>query len=197
MTRALVIVDVQNDFCEGGSLAVAGGSATAGKITRYLREHGQEYGHLVASRDYHIAPGSHFSDNPDFYRTWPPHCVTGTPGAQFHPAFDVSLVEAVFSKGEYTAAYSAFEGADEAGTPLADWLRGHGADAVDVAGIATDFCVHATSIDAVRAGFATRVLLDLTAGVNPDSTRAAMTEMREAGAELTGEPVLAPWESTL
>ena len=197
MARVLVIVDVQNDFCEGGSLAVAGGAATAGKITRYLRERGREYDHVVASRDYHVEPGSHFSDNPDFSHSWPRHCVAGTPGAQFHPAFDTSLVGAVFSKGTYTAAYSAFEGTDDAGTPLADWLRGHGAGAVDVAGIATDFCVRATSIDAIRAGFTTRVLLDLTAGVDPASTRAAMAEMREAGAELAGTPVLAPGESKL
>lgn len=192
-----MIVDVQNDFCEGGSLAVAGGAATAGMITRYLREHGREYDQVVASCDYHIAPGSHFSDNPDFSHSWPPHCVAGTPGAEFHPAFDNTLVGTVFSKGEYTAAYSAFEGGDDAGTPLADWLRGHGADAVDVAGIATDYCVYATSIDAVRAGFATRVLLDLTAGVDPATTRAAMAELREAGAELAGQPVLAPGEGTL
>ncbi|MBO0808287.1 MAG: isochorismatase family protein, partial [Actinobacteria bacterium] len=153
--------------------------------------------HVVASRDYHIAPGSHFSDNPDFSHSWPPHCVAGTPGAEFHPAFDTSLVGAVFTKGTYTAAYSAFEGADDAGTPLADWLRGHGAGAVDVAGIATDYCVRATSLDAARAGFATRVLLDLTAGVDPATTRAAMAELREAGAELAGQPVLAPGESKL
>ena len=192
-----MIVDVQNDFCEGGSLAVAGGAATAASITRYLSGHGAEYAHVVASRDYHIEPGPHFSADPDFADSWPRHCVAGTPGSQFHPSFDTSRVDAVFSKGAYSAAYSAFEGTDEAGRPLADWLRGQGIDELDVAGIATDFCVRATAIDAARLGFATRVLLDLTAGVSPESTQAALSEMRAAGAELVGEPVLAPGESIL
>jgi nicotinamidase/pyrazinamidase len=188
--RALVIVDVQNDFCEGGSLAVAGGAATARAITRYLAGRGSGYRHVVASRDYHVDPGGHFSAHPDFTRSWPPHCVVGTPGAQFHPGFDVSRAEAVFSKGAHEAAYSAFEAADEAGTLLADWLRERGVDALDVAGIATDYCVRATALDAARAGFATRVLLGLTAGVDPVTTAAALSELREAGAELAGDPLL-------
>ncbi len=192
-----MIVDVQNDFCEGGSLAVAGGAATAAAITRYLAGHGADYAHVVASRDYHIEPGPHFSADPDFAGTWPQHCVAGTPGAQFHPSFDTSRVDAVFSKGAYAAAYSAFEGTDEAGTPLADWLRGQGIGELDVVGIATDYCVRATAVDAARLGFATRVLLELTAGVSADSTRAALAEMRAAGAELVGEPLLAPGESIL
>ena len=192
-----MIVDVQNDFCEGGSLAVAGGAATAAAITRYLSGQGARYAHVIASRDYHVEPGSHFSADPDFAGTWPRHCVAGTPGSQFHPSFDTSRVDAVFSKGAYAAAYSAFEGTDEAGTPLADWLRGHGIDELDVVGIATDFCVRATSLDAARLGFATRVLLDLTAGVSPESTQAALAEMRAAGAELVGKPLLAPGESIL
>ncbi len=195
--RALLIVDVQNDFCEGGSLAVAGGAAIAAAITRYLAGHAAEYAHVIASRDYHIEPGSHFSASPDFAGTWPPHCVAGTPGAQFHPSFDTSQVDAVFSKGAYTAAYSAFEGTNENGQPLADWLREHGVDALDVVGIATDYCVRASALDAARLGLHTRVLLDLTAGVDPGTTQAAIAGMREAGAELTGEPLLAPGESIL
>lgn len=178
------MVDVQNDFCEGGSLAVAGGAATAAAITRYLAAGAGGYGHVVASRDYHIDPGGHFSDSPDFAASWPPHCVVGTPGAQFHQALDTGPFEAVFSKGAHTAAYSAFEGADEAGTPLAAWLRAHGVDALDIAGIATDYCVRATAIDAAGAGLATRVLLPLTAGVAPTSTEEAAAAMREAGTEI-------------
>jgi nicotinamidase/pyrazinamidase len=188
--RALVIVDVQNDFCEGGSLGVAGGAATAEAISRYLAQGGGGYDHVVASRDYHIDPGSHFSADPDFAHSWPPHCVAGSPGAQFHPALDTSRVETVFSKGAHTAAYSGFDGRDEDGTPLADWLRARGVDQLDVAGIATDYCVRATAIDAARAGFATRVLLDLTAGVDPATTREAIGEMAAAGAELAGAPLL-------
>ena len=118
--------------------------------------------------------------------SWPPHCVVGTPGAEFHPAFDTGAVEAVFMKGNYSAAYSGFEGADENGTPLAEWLRQRGVDEVDVVGIATDYCVQATAADAADAGFATRVLLDLTAGVAPESTAKAIEDLRAAGVEVTG-----------
>jgi len=189
--RALVIVDVQNDFCEGGSLAVGGGAATAAAISRYLAAQSRGYSHVVASRDYHVDPGDHFSDEPDFSGSWPPHCVAGTAGAQFHPDFDTSPVSAVFSKGAASAAYSVFEGTDEAGTPLVTWLRERGVDELDVAGIATDHCVRATALDAARHGFTTRVLLWLTAGVSPVTTAAALDEMRAAGVELAGAPVLA------
>jgi nicotinamidase/pyrazinamidase len=184
--RALVIVDVQNDFCEGGSLAVVGGAATAAAISRYVAAEGGSYAHVIASRDYHIEPGSHFSAAPDFSRSWPPHCVAGTVGAQFHPDFDTSRVDAVFSKGAHTAAYSGFEGTDEAGTPLGAWLREHGVDALDVVGIATDYCVRATALDAARQGLTTRVLLDLTAGVDPTTVAEAVGEMAAAGVELVG-----------
>jgi nicotinamidase/pyrazinamidase len=189
--RALVIVDVQNDFCEGGSLAVEGGAAAAAAISRYLAAQGAGYGHVVASRDYHVDPGTHFSAEPDFSTSWPPHCVVGTVGAQFHPDLDTSRVETVFSKGAHAAAYSGFEGTDEAGTPLGTWLRDRGVDALDVVGIATDYCVRATALDAARQGFATRVLLGLTEGVDPVTTAEALDEMRAAGVELAGAPRLA------
>src|SRR6516225_10276684 len=136
--RALIVVDVQNDFCEGGSLAVTGGSAVAAAITAYLAAEGNSYAHVVASRDYHIDPGDHFSDHPDFAGTWPPHCVAGTTGAEFHPDLDTSRLEAVFSKGAHAAAYSGFEGTEESGTPLSTWLRERDVDQLDVTGIATD-----------------------------------------------------------
>jgi nicotinamidase/pyrazinamidase len=184
--RALIVVDVQNDFCEGGSLGVAGGAAVAAAITAYLAADGDGYAHVVASRDFHIDPGDHFSDHPDFAGTWPPHCVAGTPGAEFHPNLDTGQLETVFSKGRYAAAYSGFEGADDAGTPLAGWLRERGVDALDVAGIATDYCVRATALDAAREGFATRVLLHLTVGVDPVTTGEAVAALRDAGVELAG-----------
>ena len=187
--RALIIVDVQNDFCEGGSLAVDGGGDVARGISRYLQDdHG--YAHIVATNDYHIDPGSHFSGQPDYASTWPPHCGAGTPGAEHHPDLNTTRVEATFRKGTHAAAYSGFEGIDDTGTPLADWLREHGVDEVDVVGIATDYCVRATAADAARAGFATRVLLDLTAGVTPESTAKALDELTAAGVELTGTPLL-------
>jgi nicotinamidase/pyrazinamidase len=191
--RALIIVDVQNDFCEGGSLAVAGGSEVARGVSRYLAagpppDEPGGYAHVVASRDYHRDPGGHFSPHPDFATSWPPHCVIGTPGADFHPDLDTSHIDAVFSKGEHEAAYSAFEGVDDAGTGLGRWLRERGVTAVDVVGIATDYCVRATAIDAARQGFATRVLRGLTAGVDPATTQAALGGMREAGVTLDGTP---------
>ncbi|HEY7144254.1 MAG TPA: nicotinamidase [Streptosporangiaceae bacterium] len=189
MTRALVIVDVQNDFCEGGSLAVAGGGAVARNISAALADGGDDWKYVVATRDYHIDPGAHFSAEPDFAGTWPRHCVAGTPGARFHPDLTVSHLQAVFSKGAYAAAYSGFEGSSDDGQPLAAWLRERGVTEVDVAGIATDYCVRATGVDAARAGFATRVLLSLTAGVDPLTTAEALTALREAGAQLSGTPL--------
>ena len=184
--RALIIVDVQNDFCEGGSLAVAGGTAVAAAITGHLHSAAGDYAHVVATRDHHIDPGGHFAEHPDYLETWPPHCVVGTGGVELHPELDREPIEAVFDKGEHAAAYSGFEGAAD-GVGLADWLRGHGVDAVDVVGIATDHCVRATALDAVGNGFATRVLLPLTAGVAEASTEAALDQLRTAGVDLEGE----------
>ena len=182
--RALIVVDVQKDFCEGGSLAVTGGAAVAAAVTELLGQH--DYDHVVATMDWHIDPGAHFSEEPDYRDSWPRHCEVGTPGVDFHPAFDPSAVEAVFHKGHYSAAYSGFEGATEDdGTTLADWLRAHDVDTVDVVGIATDYCVKATAADAVAAGFTTRVLLDLTAGVSPTSTAEAVDALRAAGVDVS------------
>jgi nicotinamidase/pyrazinamidase len=189
MARALVIVDVQNDFCEGGSLPVTGGSAVASAISGTLAGHGR-WEHVVATQDYHIDPGSHFGDPPDFVDSWPVHCVVGTPGAELHPNLRTDRIEAVFRKGEHAAAYSGFEG--YAGdVMLATWLREHGVDAVDVVGIATDHCVRATALDAARAGFATTVLLDLTAGVARSTVDSALEQLQKAGVRLVGAPVVA------
>jgi nicotinamidase/pyrazinamidase len=186
VTRALIVVDVQNDFCEGGSLAVAGGRAVAAAISEHVRAAGSGYGHVVATRDHHIDPGGHFAEQPDYLETWPAHCVAGTDGVELHPDLDRAPVEAVFDKGHYSAAYSGFEGRAD-GVPLADWLRARDVDAVDVVGIATDHCVRATALDAVAAGFATRVLLPLTAGVAEASTDAALAQLRAAGVDTEGE----------
>jgi nicotinamidase/pyrazinamidase len=196
MTRALIVVDVQNDFCEGGSLAVAGGADVAFSIAGVLHRwqeaepDDREYDRVVATRDHHIDPGAHFSTNPDFVQSWPPHCVAGTIGAGFHPNLDPQPFDAVFDKGAHAAAYSGFEGRSHDGVPLADWLRSHSVTSVDVVGIATDHCVRATALDAVHEGFSTRVLLGMTAGVTRATTEAAITEMRAAGVILEGAPVL-------
>jgi nicotinamidase/pyrazinamidase len=196
MHRALIVVDVQNDFCEGGSLPVGGGADVAAAITDLVGEAAAVgYRHVIATRDCHISPGDHFAERPDYGRSWPVHCVAGTEGVGFHPNFAPAVasgaIDAVFDKGAYAAAYSGFEGADENGVPLAAWLRGRGVTEVDVVGIATDHCVRATALDAAREGFTTRVLLDLTAGVAAESTERALEELRGAGVELRGKPVLA------
>jgi nicotinamidase/pyrazinamidase len=194
MRRALIIVDVQNDFCEGGSLPVAGGAEVAAAITDLVAERTSGYDHVVATRDHHIDPGAHFSPEPDFVRSWPVHCVAGTEGVGFHPNFAPAVtsgaVEAVFDKGAHAAAYSGFEGRNEHNVGLATWLREHQVTEVDVVGIATDHCVKATALDAAREGFTTRVLLDLTAGVAKATTDAALAELRSAGVVLTGTPVV-------
>jgi nicotinamidase/pyrazinamidase len=184
--RALLIVDVQNDFCEGGSLEVVGGQSVAHAISEFLATP-RGYDYIVATKDFHIDPGEHFSDHPDFAASWPRHCVVGTDGAEFHPDFDPSVVDAVFTKGRYAAAYSGFEGTDESGTSLADWLRARDVDDVDIVGIATDYCVLATAVDAVAAGFATRVLLSLTAGVAAETSAKAVEDMRAKGVDIIDE----------
>ena len=196
MTRALIVVDVQNDFCEGGSLAVGEGADVAFSIAGLLHRwqeaepDDRDYDHVVATRDHHIDPGAHFSTHPDFVESWPPHCVAGTIGAGFHPNLDPQPFDAIFDKGAHAAAYSGFEGRSHDGMPLADWLRSHSVTSVDVVGIATDHCVRATALDAVREGFETRVLLDMTAGVALDTTERALVDMRTAGVHLAGKPVV-------
>jgi nicotinamidase/pyrazinamidase len=185
--RALVIVDVQNDFCEGGSLAVAGGAAVARAISDYLASpDGVSYDHVIASQDFHVDPGSHFSAEPDYFSSWPAHCVADTPGAQFHADLDTSRIEEIFRKGRYAAAYSGFEGTSQDGDSLDSWLRQRGVADVHVVGIATDYCVYATAADAAKAGFATRVLLNMTAGVDQHTIAAAIEKLRDGGVSLSG-----------
>jgi nicotinamidase/pyrazinamidase len=190
MKRALVVVDVQNDFCEGGSLPVTGGARVAHDIAELVHrwvEQGPEaaaYDHVVATKDHHVDPGDHWSRDPDYVDTWPVHCQVGTDGEAFHPNLDPQPFEAIFLKGEHRAAYSGFEGRTTNGVALADWLREHEVTEVDICGIATDHCVRATALDAAREGFGTRVLLALCAGVAPQTTQAALTAMREAGVDV-------------
>jgi nicotinamidase/pyrazinamidase len=196
--RALVVVDVQHDFCEGGSLGVAGGNGVAEAIANLLATGAHGYAHVVATQDWHVDPREHFSAAPDFATTWPAHCRVGTDGATLHDALAASPasdhIEAMFRTGAYAAAYSGFEGTTDGGddtqVPLATWLRDHGVTAVDVVGIATDHCVRATAIDAAHEGFATTVLLELTAGVAAATTEDALQQMSAAGVQLVGQPVV-------
>lgn len=179
MAHALIVVDCQVDFCEGGALGVDGGNAVAEAVAELLdTEHG--YAFVVATRDHHIDPGGHFSDEPDFVDSWPPHCVVGTDGQQFHDALHGFAFDAVFDKGSYEAAYSGFEatiGATDDGVGLAQWLGEHGVTKVDIVGIATDYCVRATALDAAEEGFDTTVLSGLTAAVHPDNVSDVADEL--------------------
>ena len=184
--RALVIVDVQNDFCPGGPLATERGNEVAHLIGNYLEgdlAKVNDYAHVVATQDWHIDPGAHFSTTPDFVDSWPRHCVADTEGAAMHEALAHSPIEAYFRKGEYEAAYSGFEGTAD-GEGLADWLRSRDVTAIDVVGIATDHCVRATTLDGLKAGFDVRVLTGMCAAVDNARGDAAFLEMEKSGAEL-------------
>ena len=186
MSRALIVVDVQNDFTEGGALAVAGGAHVAEAVTEHLRRSGGRYDLVVASRDWHAADGDnggHFSAEPDWVDSWPVHCVAGTPGADYHPALDATLVDVHVTKGTGSPAYSMFEGVTGDGSSTAQALASRGIDEVDVVGLATDHCVRASALDAARAGLRVRVLTDLVAGVGAESSAAALDELRAAGVE--------------
>jgi nicotinamidase/pyrazinamidase len=189
MGRALIVVDVQNDFCPGGSLAVEGGDAVASRITRWLDSSRDSYDLVVATMDWHPAPTDapsfgHFSANPDHVTTWPAHCVNGTVGAELHPNLVLPADAVLLCKGEHDAAYSGFEAHDDEGRSLADILRRDDVAAVDIVGLATDYCVRATALDAVQSGLSVRVLAWLTAGVARESTERALEEMRAAGIEV-------------
>ncbi|GCE75549.1 isochorismatase family protein [Cellulomonas biazotea] len=182
--RALVVVDVQPTFCEGGALPVEGGNAVARDIAQYVADHRDRYALVVTTQDWHIEPGDHFSDTPDFVDTWPPHGVAGSAEADLHPALAAVVPEASVKKGQYAAAYSGFEGVDGEGRGLAQILADAEVTDVDVVGLAESHCVRSTAIDAVGLGLRTRVLTDLTAPVTPELGAAAREQMRAAGAEL-------------
>lgn len=185
--RALLIVDVQNDFCEGGSLAVAGGAAVAQKITDFLKTHSADYSLVVASRDWHDSNSSndgHFAIDgaaPDFVNSWPPHCVSGTPGADYHANLDQSFIGVQVRKGMGHASYSAFEGITTDGRTLEQVLSDAEVTELDVVGIATDYCVLASALDARKTGIAVNVLTDMCAGISVASTDAALAKLEQAG----------------
>ncbi|MGR0220589.1 isochorismatase family protein [Agromyces sp. ZXT2-6] len=189
MSRALFIIDVQNDFTEGGALGVDGGAAVAAGITEYLADHRDDYSLVVASRDWHDPDndnGGHFATDaePDFATTWPKHCMAGTPGAEYHPALDTSPVDVHIRKGQGVPAYSIFEGTDDTGASITELLTRHGITDVDVVGIATDHCVRASALDALEHGQHVRVLSDLIAGVAAETSEAALAELGHAGAAI-------------
>ncbi|ABY23203.1 pyrazinamidase [Renibacterium salmoninarum ATCC 33209] len=205
MAQALIIVDVQNDFCEGGSLAVDGGAEVATAISELLDD-ATEFDVVAATQDWHIDPGSHFSETPNFQDSWPVHCVAGSRGAQLHANLDAEYIDAYFRKGQFSAAYSGFEGilaadlevplgeakasqelTSEDRSSLDDWLRENDVHTVTIAGLATDHCVRATALDAIQAGYDVRLLVNLCAGVDVEASEAALAEMADAGVELVVE----------
>ena len=189
--RALVIVDVQPTFCEGGALAVAGGDAVARRIAGFAAEHRTRYDLVITTQDWHVDPGDHFSDTPDYVDTWPPHGVAGTAEAELHPALADLHPEVSVRKGMHQAAYSGFEGVDPHGRSLATVLAWTGIEAVDVVGIAESHCVKETALDAQRLGLRTRVLTDLTVPVDEAQGAAARAVLAERGVTLTTSDALA------
>jgi nicotinamidase/pyrazinamidase len=188
MSKALFIVDVQNDFTEGGALGVEGGDAVARGISQFLVTHAEDYAVVIASRDWHDGDndnGGHFaSGEPDFVDTWPVHCVGGTEGADYDPGLDTTAVTHHVKKGQGRPAYSLYEGTTDDGETVSQLLDAHGVVDVDVVGIATDYCVRASALDAIEHGRHVRVLTDLVAGVAAESSEAALAELAHAGAEL-------------
>lgn len=190
MTRALLIVDVQNDFTEGGALGCPGGSQVAARITSFLGKHASDYAVIVASRDWHDANstnGGHFSDTPDLVDSWPAHCVAGSTGAEYHPALAVGDIDHHLFKGQGAPAYSAFEGVTADGRTITDVLAQHAVTQLDVVGIATDYCVRASALDAIAAGLDVTVKADLCVGVAAETSVAALSELASAGVAVTVE----------
>lgn len=190
MSRALLIVDVQNDFVEGGALGVTGGTDVAARISTHLAERASDYTLVAASRDWHAADssnGGHFhapGEEPDFNLTWPVHCVSGESGAEYAPGFATDRVTHHLRKGMGVPAYSAFEGVTDHGEALATVLREAGVTELDVVGLATDHCVRASVLDACSEGFGVRLLEGMHAGVAPETSAAALEEMTAAGASV-------------
>ena len=191
MAKALLVVDVQNDFCEGGSLAVAGGAAIASKISDYLKA--SNYDLVVGSRDWHDSDNNnsgHFADSgsdPDFTNSWPRHCVSGSQGADYHPNLSSELIQTHIFKGQGSHGYSAFEGVTDSSESLAQVLNSKGINELDVVGIATDHCVLASALDANKLGLKVRVISSLTAGVNPESTEKAIDLLVDSGVEVVAQ----------
>jgi nicotinamidase/pyrazinamidase len=187
MSKALFVIDVQNDFCEGGALACQGGAQVAANITTYLKSSKSDYDFVIASRDWHTPNslnGGHFptqGNEPDFVNTWPLHCIAGESGAEYHPNLDASLIDIHIKKGQGKPGYSIFDGITDTGEKLQELIQRLGITEVDVVGIATDYCVRASALDANNFGLQVRVITSLTAGVSAASTEAAIDELVDAG----------------
>lgn len=187
MAKALLVIDVQNDFCEGGALACEGGAAVSSKISSFIRDHKAQYDFVIASRDWHTPNDSndgHFPPagvQPDLVRTWPLHCIAGTSGAEYHTNLDQSLIDIHIKKGQSANGYSIFDGITDQGDSFEEVLQKHAITEVDVVGIATDYCVRASALDSAKHGLSVKVISSLTAGVSAESIERAIDEMVDAG----------------
>ncbi|KWZ72860.1 MAG: isochorismatase family protein [Winkia neuii] len=185
MAKALLVVDVQPTFCEGGELPIEGGNQVAHDIADFVAKHRNNYDLICTTQDWHISPGGHFSDQPDFVDSWPPHGLAGSANAELHPALADLNADVAVKKGAYAAAYSGFEGEDADGHLLGAILRERGITQIDVVGLAESHCVKDTAIDGVKEGLKVRVFLDLTKPVSEELGQAAREQMRRAGVLLT------------
>lgn len=185
MANALLIVDVQPTFCEGGELPIEGGNACAERIAEYVSTYQDDYDFIITTQDWHIEPGKHFSENPDFVDTWPPHGVAGSDNAELHRALGNAHVDYAVKKGQYEAAYSGFEGEMPDGTTLANVLEDERITAVDVVGLALSHCVKETALDAKKSGIRVRVLRDLSEPVSAEQGEDAIHELRNSGVTVT------------
>lgn len=197
MSKALIIVDVQPTFCEGGELGVEGGNAVAERIAEYVETHRNEYSYVATTQDWHVEPGRHWSDDPDYVDTWPVHGKAGTANAGLHPAIAALGIGHHFKKGQYSPSYSGFEGLEDntdriptreevaadltAGRTLANALEAVGITRVDVVGLAESHCVKETALDARKLGYETHVIEELTEPVSEELGVDARRQMREAG----------------
>lgn len=200
MIKALIIVDVQPTFCEGGELGVEGGNAVAERIAEYVETHRNEYSYVATTQDWHVEPGRHWSDDPDYVDTWPVHGKAGTANAGLHPAIAALGIGHHFKKGQYSPSYSGFEGLEDntdriptreevaadltAGRTLANALEAAGITRVDVVGLAESHCVKETALDARKLGYETHVIEELTEPVSEELGVDARRQMREAGVVL-------------
>lgn len=190
MSKALLVVDVQRDFVEGGSLAVDGGLRVAKFTHELIRNNRKDYKKIVATKDWHNRVGTnnfHFSNTPDFVDTWPAHCIAGSTGAEFAGRLDGLMFDDVFHKGWNVPAYSGFQGISVRNntTSLHAYLSAYGLIELDVCGIASTHCVLATVKDALDKGYIVRVLSDLTVGVGgPEANERALKEMEALGATI-------------
>jgi nicotinamidase/pyrazinamidase len=188
MRNALLVVDVQNDFVEGGSLAVPGGILVAAHIARHVRHFRSEYVFVVASRDYHEDPEAHFSDQPDYISTWPKHGLIGTAGAALcTPISNLvreKLIHVVVDKGRHAAAVSAFEAQDVRGHMLVDVMREQRIDHIDICGFITEYCIRDTALEARKFEFQVRILINLCGSASPEAAKLAFEEMKAAGCQI-------------